>query len=117
MNHILTDVRFAFRLLRRGPAFFATLLVVLIAGIAATTAMFSIANSLLLRPLQYSHPERLTMVWCTQPQVNPSPASIAGFLDWKEQGTTFDKMSATNYAGFNLMSDGAKPEALPGANV
>jgi putative ABC transport system permease protein len=117
MNHILSDVRFALRLMRRGPAFFATLLALLIAGIGATTAMFSIANSLLLQPLPYPHSEQLTMIWATQPRVNPSPVSIADFLDWKEGGSTFEKMSATQYHSFSLTSEGAKPESLSGADV
>src|SRR4051795_2373889 len=102
MNHLLSDVRFALRLMRRGPAFFATLLAVLIAGTSATTAMFSIASSLLLQPLPYAHPEELTMIWATQPLVDPSPVSIADFLDWKADATTFERMSATEYGSFNL---------------
>jgi putative ABC transport system permease protein len=117
MTHILFDVRFALRLVRRGPAFFATLLAVLVAGIGATTAMFSIVNSLLLQPLPYAHPEQLTMVWATQPLVDPSPTSIADFLDWKAQATTFDRMSAMNHEGFSLTSEGARPEPLAGASV
>jgi putative ABC transport system permease protein len=117
MHSILSDVRFAIRLMRRGPGFFATLLAVLVAGIGATTAMFSIVESLLLKPLPYPHPEQLTMVWATQPLVDPSPVSIADFLDWRAQATTFDGMAATEYAAFSLSSEGAKPEGLAGANV
>lgn len=117
MKYLLSDVRFALRLFRRGPAFFITLLAILIAGIGATTAMFSIANSLLLKPLPYRNAEQLTMIWATQPMVNPSPVSIPDFNDWKEQATLFDKMSATNYSSFGLTSEGARPESLAGANV
>jgi putative ABC transport system permease protein len=117
MKHILSDVRFTLRLLRRGPAFFATLLAVLVAGIGATTAMFSIVHSLLLEPLPFAHPERLTMIHSTQPLVDPSAVSIPDFNDWRSQATTFDGMAATNNDSFNLSSEGAKPEFLAGANV
>jgi putative ABC transport system permease protein len=96
MHRILADARFGLRLLRRSPAFAATLLFVLIAGIGSTTAMFSIVVSLLLRPLPYPHPEELTMVWATQPLVDPSPVSLPDFEDWRAQATTFSSMSATS---------------------
>ena len=117
IHRILTDARFALRLLRRSPGFGATLLGVLVVGIGATTAMFSLVTSLLLRPLSYPHPEELMMVWAVQPHVPLSPASMPDFLDWKEQATTFERMSAVNYDAFNLSSEGGKPENLPGARV
>jgi putative ABC transport system permease protein len=119
LNVIYTDVHFALRLLRRSPGFAVTLLGVLIVGIGATTAMFSLVTSLLLRPLPYTHPEQLTMVWATQPHVNPSPVSVADFLDWRSQsqGTTFETMAAVEYDAVSLSSEGEKPEHLPGANV
>lgn len=122
LDCLLTDVRFALRLLRRSPAFGATLIGVLVVGIGATTAMFSIVVSLLLRPLPYPHPEELTMVWATQPLVNPSPASVPDFQDWRAEGTTFASMAATEYMWFSLSSeasDGGRimPEAISGANV
>jgi putative ABC transport system permease protein len=117
MRSLFSDVRFALRLLRRGPAFFATLLAILVAGIGATTAMFSIVESLLLAPLPYPHPEQLTMVWREDPRIHKGPTSIADFLDWRAQATTFEAMAATDYAAFSLSSDGATPEYVPGANV
>ncbi len=119
---LLTDVRFALRLLRRSPAFAATLLGVLIAGIGATTAMFSIVVSLLLRPLPYPHPEELTMIWATQPLLNSAAVSIADFQDWRAEGTTFSAMAAVDYESFSLSSETsggqrAMPESLDGAQV
>ena len=62
---VLSDARFALRLLMRAPGCAATLLGVLVAGIGATTAMFSIAQAVLLRPLPYSEPDQLTVIWKT----------------------------------------------------
>lgn len=119
---LLTDARFALRLLRRSPGFGATLIGVLVAGIGATTAMFSIVVSLLLRPLPYPHPEELTMVWTTQPLYSRSSASLLDFHDLRAEGTTFSTMAATQYVGFSLSSDAgggsqAAPEFVPGSNV
>ena len=83
MHRLFADVRFALRLLGRSPGFTATLLLLLVTGIGATTAMFSIVLSLLLRPLPYPHPEELTMVWRTDPMVPLGSSSIADFLDWR----------------------------------
>src|SRR6476469_2401825 len=96
MHRIFSDVRFALRLLRRNPGFFATLLGVLIAGIGATTAMFSIVASLLLKPLPYSRPEELMMVQRFEPRVPSSNASLPDFLDWRAQATTFQQMAAVD---------------------
>jgi putative ABC transport system permease protein len=117
MRHLLSDVRFAVRLLRRSPGFFATLLGVLVVGIGATTAMFSVVESLLLKPLPYANPEELTMVWRVAPEADHWPASIPDFLDWKAQAASFQHMAATDYRGLSLSSPGSKPEALSGADV
>ena len=117
MHLLLADVRFALRLFRRTPGFFATLVVVLVGGIGATTAMFSIVQSLLLRPLPYPHPEELTMLWTKQADFERGSTSLPDFLDWKEQGTTFSSMSAIDLDSFSLSSPDAKPESLPAANV
>jgi putative ABC transport system permease protein len=117
MSSLLWDVRFAFRLMRRAPAFFATLLAVLVAGIGATTAMFSIVESLLLKPLPYPHSEQLTMVWREDPRVHRGPTSVLNFLDWRQRATTFESMAAIDTISLSLSSEGAKPESVPAAQV
>lgn len=117
MSNLLSDARLALRLLARSPGFAATLLGVLAVGIGATTAMFSIVNSLLLRPLPYAEGDRLTMLWCSKPALEPSSASVPDFLDWKAQGTSFEYVAATDYDAISLSSEGAIPENLPGAAV
>lgn len=117
-TNALGDARFALRLLLRAPLFAVTVLTVLTAGIGATTAMFSIAEALLLRPLPYAAPEELTMVWKTHEQLAREwPASLPDFEDIKTENTTFDSMTATNYDAFSVSYDGKPAEHLGGADV
>lgn len=115
--NILFDARFALRLLRRAPAFYATLIAVLVAGIGATTAMFSLVESLLLRPLPYPDSGRICMLWRKDTRLDQGPASVADFLDFKEQGTTFEHMSAVDYTSMSFAGAGQRPVALHGARV
>ena len=92
---ILQDLRFAFRMLlrRRGMTFAA--LVMLALGIGATTAMFSVINGVLLRPLSYDNPDRLVAIWQSNPreQVARMPASVPNFADWRDQSRSFENVS------------------------
>jgi predicted permease len=115
----LSDVRFALRLLFRAPTFSLTLLGVLIAGIGATTAMFSIAESLLLRPLAYPRPDELTMVWKThEPLAKEWPTSLPDFEDLHRDNQTFSQLAATASHPFSLSTpDGRAAEFFVGADV
>jgi putative ABC transport system permease protein len=113
LSLVLTDARFALRLLRRKPAFGATLLGVLVLGIGATTAMFSLVVSLLVRPLPYPSADELTVIR----RPGSSSVSLPDVLDWRAQGTTFASMAAMESASFSLSSAGEPPEYVPGTNV
>ena len=63
-------------------------------GIGANTAIFSVVNAVLLRPLPFAEPERLVWLWDTQPQLPTAPASLPDFLDWKGQNQSFEHMAA-----------------------
>jgi putative ABC transport system permease protein len=118
MIHIVSDLRFTLRLMRRSPAFFAGLLTVLIAGIGMTTAMFSVVQSLLLRPLPYKNAEDLIAVGRTDPRIGSrAPASIPDFLDWKAQATTLDYLAGTSYSAFSLSFAEKTTEGIRGAEV
>ena len=87
-------------------------------GIGANSAIFSVVNTVLLRPLPYKNPEELVMVWDEQthlgfPKDTPSPAN---FLDWREQNTVFEGMAAMAERSFNLTGAG-EPERLDGLRV
>lgn len=114
----LSDVRFAQRLLYRAPLFSLTLLGVLVAGIGATTAMFSIAESLLLRPLPYERPEELTMVYKTFDPVSQTwPASYPDFKDWQTDNKSYRALAASTGRAFSLSQPGKSAVAVDGADV
>ena len=82
-------------MLAKNPAFTAIAMLALALGIGANTAIFSVVNTILLRPLPYKNPEQLVMVWENAthlgfPKNTPSPAN---FLDWRQQTTVFQGMT------------------------
>jgi putative ABC transport system permease protein len=97
----------------KNPGFSAVAVLSLALGIGANTAIFSVINAVLLRPLPYHEPERLVMVWedasfAGFPQNTPAPANYA---DWKSQNQTLEDMAALAQRSFNLTGDG-EPERL-----
>ena len=116
-DRLREDLRFAARLLRRHPAFSAVTLTVLALGIGATTAMFSIVNSVLLRPLPFREPDRLVMLedkWL--PRFPRFEASPLDFLSWKEECKSYTDIAAFRPLFFNL-SEGDLPERIAGMRV
>jgi putative ABC transport system permease protein len=103
MSAIFKDVRYGIRSLARHPGFTAVALVTLALGIGANTAIFSVVNAVLLRPLPFDDPERIVWVWDTQPQLPIAPSALPDFLDWKEQNRSFDHLAA--YQSGNMFLD------------
>jgi len=108
MNTLIQDIRYGFRSLLRNPGFAIIAALSLGLGIGANTAIFSLINTVLLRPLPYLEPERLVMVWedasfAGFPQNTPAPANYA---DWKAQNQTLEDMAALARRSFNLTGDG-----------
>lgn len=104
------DLRYALRGMRKAPGFFLIAVLTLGLGIGATTAIFSIVNAVLIRPLPYDHPEQLVLMSESNPRrglpvIGVSPAN---FLDWSQQAKSFSAMSATEWRTFNYTgNDGA----------
>jgi putative ABC transport system permease protein len=118
MNTFLLDVRYGFRMLRRSPGFTFVAVLSLALGIGANTAIFSLVNAVLLRPLPFPVPDRLVMVWedatlAGFPRNTPAPAN---YVDWKRQNQVFDGMAALSWNQFNLVQDG-EPEKVTGYSV
>ncbi len=113
-----SDFRLAFRGLVRLPGFTAAAVLTLALGIGANTAVFSLMNSVLLRPLPFERPERLALIWESAPffGLNDSPVSPANYLDWRARARSFEEMGAIEDRGFRLIGDGA-PEILMGSQV
>src|SRR5581483_2945917 len=114
----VSDFRLAFRGLAHSPGFTAAAVLTLGLGIGANTAVFSLMNSVLLRPLPFEAPERLALIWESAPffGVDDSPVSPANYLDWRARARSFEEMGAIEDRGFRLMGDGA-PEILLGSQV
>src|ERR1043166_2598949 len=94
MSNILKDILYAIRSLAKHPGFTAIALITLALGIGANTAIFSVVNAVLLRPLPYDDPERIVWLWDTQPQLATTPTSLPDFLGWKEQNRSFEHLAA-----------------------
>jgi len=96
MPSIAHDVRFAFRTLRQRPAVTVTAIVALALAIGSTTAIFSVVNAVLLKPLSFDDPNRVAILWESNPGrgLDIFSASPANFLDWEKQNTVFQSLSA-----------------------
>jgi len=108
------DFRYALRMLQRSPGFTAVAVLTLILGIGANTAIFSVINSVLLRPLPYHDPGSLVMVWETNSQ-HPKPhntVSPPNFLDWQTRNTVFSDMAYIADVRNNLTGIGDPEEVV-----
>jgi putative ABC transport system permease protein len=115
---IAGEVRLVVRRLRRSRGFTAAAVLTLALGIGANTALFSLADAALLRPLPYPTADRLMMLWETQPGAGKAHerASAANFLDWREKTPAFDAMAAWDDHGMALTGEG-EPEELSTVRV
>ncbi len=116
MENLLQDLRYAARLLARQPGFTLVAVLTLALGIGANTALFSIVNGVLLRPLPYPEPERLVWFHETQPALSQAPFSAADFLDYRIQNQSFENIAAGRPLNYNLTGAG-QPERVRGAVV
>ena len=110
------DLRFAARMPRKNVAFTAVALAALTLGIGATTAMFSVVYSVLLKPRQFPEPDRLAMVWERQPSGRHNVVQTHNFLDWRSRNRSFLNIAAYVSVPANLSGDG-DPVQVPGLRV
>ena len=118
IESFLQDIRYSLRQLRRNPGFTAVAVITLALGIGATTAIFSVVNGVLLKPLPYPQPEQLVAVWLTAPgmnikDLNPSPAIYFVFRD---QNRTFQDLGLYTGVSRNVTGHG-EPEHVAGLDV
>jgi putative ABC transport system permease protein len=119
LEDLRQDVLFGLRVLRRNPVFSLVAVVTLALGVGANTALFSITNAVVFRPLPYPEPERLLTLWeCSakseRARVIVSPAN---YLDWREQTRSFEEMGAYVEDFYNVSEDDTRPERVAGANA
>jgi putative ABC transport system permease protein len=115
MNSLLQDLRYGVRMLLKKPGFTVIAVLALALGIGANTAIFSVVNTLLIRPLPFRDADRLVMVW-EYNRIRDNHQNVispANFMDWREQSTVFEDFAAFNDARLNLTGAAADPLEIP----
>jgi putative ABC transport system permease protein len=114
MSNLLYDLRFAIRQLRKNPGFALTTILTLALGIGASTAMFSLVNSVLLRPLPFPEPDRLMMIspldTSSVKSGVPESLSYPDFFDWRSRQHSFDAIASYHSDTHTLTGSGAPQE-------
>jgi putative ABC transport system permease protein len=111
METLVQDLRYSLRVLLKSPGFAAVAIIVLALGIGANTAIFSVVNAVLLRPLPYKDPGKLVQVWHVPPPksfpgMTQFAVSAANYLDWRDQNHVFEQLAIYSYANLNLSGRG-----------
>ena len=95
LETLLQDVRFGLRMLRRNPGFSLIAILTLALGIGANTAIFSVVNAVLLRPLPFAEPEQLVWAWGNiRDRANRASVAPLDYVDYRAQTTTFEQLAA-----------------------
>jgi predicted permease len=118
METLLQDLRYGVRMLIKHPGFTFVAVIALALGIGANTAIFSVVNAVLLKPLPFAEPERLVNVWESRPQrgTTKNTASYPNFADWRDQNEVFERTAAYYSSDFILTGED-NPARLQGAVV
>jgi predicted permease len=118
MDSLSQDIRYGLRVLSKRPAFTAVAVVALALGIGANSAIFSVVNALLLRPLPFRDPDKLVQVWEADVKRGQETGTVAypNFADWRDQNDVFEQVVAYSDRTFDLTSS-AEPERIQGAIV
>jgi putative ABC transport system permease protein len=114
MGNFLQDIKYGLRTLRKNSGFTAVAILTLALGIGANTAIFSVVNAVLLRPLPFTQPERLVQLWETETAVPVAPLTAPDYIDWRAQNQTFDDMALFSWPQSFNMSGAGEPERILG---
>ncbi|MCM3870778.1 MAG: ABC transporter permease [Pyrinomonadaceae bacterium] len=115
MDSFIKDIRYGIRSLMRRPTLTIIAIITLAIGIGANTAIFSVVNSLLIKPLPFPELDRIVAIWETQPSrgVVRNEASMANYLDWRNQNQTFEQMGLYRWWSASLTGQDT-PERIQG---
>ncbi len=116
MEAFRQDIRYGLRMLLAKPSFTMIAVLALALGIGVNSAIFSVVNGVLLKPLAYKDPDQLVRVWEKWGGFDQGSVAYLNFKDWRERNQSFDKMAAARWTGFNL-TGGDQPERLSGRQV
>src|SRR5215472_18562608 len=110
------DFVYAARLLRQAPGFTVIAVTVLAVGIGANSAIFSLVDAALLKPLPFHHPDELVRTWEMPPGSGRNSVSPLNFLDWSEQNQVFASVAASSGSSLVMVTDGL-PDRIRGQSV
>ena len=113
MTTLFQDLRYGMRMLLKNPGFTIVAVIALTLGIGADSAIFSVVNAVLLRPLPYPDSERLVVLRERSPQIEGMSVAYPNFIDWREQNTTFENLGVFRRQSYSLTGSG-EPERLIG---
>ena len=115
---VWSDIRFAFRMMKRTPLFSAAVILTVAIAIAANATIFTVVNAVLIRALPFSQPDRILQVAEKNDKLNLPvfAASILNFVSWREQQQSFEQLGAINFATFTLSGNG-EPEQITGNQI
>jgi putative ABC transport system permease protein len=118
METVWQDLRYTARMLLKNPGFTLIAIITLALGIGANSAIFSVVDAVLLRPLLYEDPNRLMALWAKNDTrgLTQRPLSYPNFVDWREQNQVFEYLAAVRQESFSL-TDGDEPERVSGVRV
>jgi len=117
MSTLLQDARYALRMWRKAPGFTAVIVLTLALGIGANTAIFSVINCVLLKPLPYAAPEQVVSLFETESAEGQFPITGQDFLDWRRDNSTFADMSVFTQREPSNASGAGEPEEIDTARV
>src|ERR1700726_134113 len=109
---LLQDIRYGIRRFRKDPAFMAVTIITLALGIGATSAIFSVVNGVLLRPLPFPHSDRVVLLMEQTKTFPRFTVSYQNFVDWRAQAQSFESVGAVRNTVVTLSGAG-EPERLP----
>jgi putative ABC transport system permease protein len=119
MGSFFRELRFGLRMLLKNPGFTLAVALTLALGIGANTAIFSVVDAVLLRPLPYPGAERLVFFWSTMRSqgIQFASSSLPDYRDWRDRNRTLDGLAGFSYTDFNLSTAGGEPERVQGATI
>jgi hypothetical protein len=118
-DEMIQDLRYGVRMLLKHPGFTAVAVLSLALGIGANTAIFSVVNAVLLRPLPFAEPERLVSIAETHPELPRAEVAAPDFEDWRRQAQSFADMAAWSLKDWGklALTEAGEPEQLQGTCV